>query len=147
MMLHGLCRLGQDAEVRSTSNGDVVAHLSLAFNHGQKDSNGKRPTQWVKAALWGKRAETLAEYLTKGTALVVSLEDPHIETFDKRDGTQGATLAARVGNLEFAGSPAQAPAPAPRQAPPQRERAPAPAPRPAARAPTGFDDMDDDIPF
>jgi len=37
-------------------------------------------------------------------------------------------------------------APAPRSAPPARS-APAPAPKPAARPATGFDDMDDDIPF
>ena len=65
-MMIGLARLGRDAEIRTTSQGDSVATLALAFSYGRKGSDGNRPTQWVDAALWGKRAEALAPYLTKG---------------------------------------------------------------------------------
>lgn len=145
MILTGYCRLGRDAELRSTTNGDSVANLSLAFNYGQKDNSGKKPSQWVDASLWGKRAESLVEYLVKGQGLVVVLEDPHIETFKTRDGTPGSKLVARVASLDFAGdAPAAAPPPPQRQA---REPAPAPRPTAASRPPTAFDDMDDDVPF
>lgn len=145
--MYGLARLGRDCELRYTADGKPVASLSLAFNYGRKDDSGKRPTTWVDAALWDKRAEQLAEHLRKGTSLVVTLRDVHIETFDKRDGGQGSKIVATVADLEFAGPPpdaALAQAPAPRQAP---ARAPAAAPRPAPKSNTGFDDMDDDIPF
>lgn len=145
MQIMGLCRLGRDAELRSTTSGDQVASLSLAFNYGKKGADGKKPTQWLEGALWGARAEALAPHLTKGTAVCVTLDEPHIETFNKQDGSQGIKLVARVSSLEFAGGGEQrtpAPAPAPRAA------APAPRPQPQrATSGTGFDDMDDDIPF
>lgn len=145
MQIIGLCRLGKDAETRTTPDGTLVANLSLAFNYGRKGDDGKRPTQWIDASLWGKLAEALEPYLLKGTAVSVTLDDPHIETFDGRNGP-GHKLVARVLSIELAGGGEKreggAPAPAPRQA------APAPAPRPAARAPApAADDDDSDVPF
>jgi single-strand DNA-binding protein len=139
MKAFGLARLGRDAEIRTTSQGESVATLALAFSYGRKGSDGNRPTQWVDAALWGKRAEALAPYLLKGGLVSVSLEDVHIETFDGKNGP-GHKLAARVVDLELA-SPKQAgAAPAPRQTP-------APRPAPAPSGGHGFEEMDSDIPF
>jgi len=136
--LVGLFTLGRDAELRTTSNGDQVASLALAYNYGRKGADGKTPSQWVDAAFWGERAAKLVEYLTKGSQFYIQLDDLHVETYDKRDGGQGVKLVARVGQIEFVR--AQRPAAAPK-APP------APAPKPAASTGSGFDDMDDDIPF
>lgn len=141
MKAFGLARLGRDAEFRTTSQGESVATLALAFSYGRKGSDGNRPTQWVDAALWGKRAEALAPYLTKGGLVSVSLEDVHIETFEGKNGP-GHKLAARVVDVELA-SPKQASAAAP--AP---QRAPAPRPAPAPSAGSGFDDYPGgDVPF
>lgn len=139
MILTGLATLGRDAEVRFLPDGKAVANLALATNYGKKDGEGHRPTQWIDASLWGERAEKLAPYLLKGTKVVVVLEEPHIETYEK-DGRTVPKLVARVSSIEFAGSPAQTGQPA--------QQRPAPAPAPAARpAPSaGFDD-DDDVPF
>jgi len=135
---HGLFRLGRDAEVRYTASSEPVASLSLAYNYGRKDADGKQPSQWVEASLWGKRAEALAQYLTKGTLIYAALEDPHIETFDKRDGTQGTKLVARVTSVDFTG---RANGGGEQQAERQPAQRPASTVRPA-------DDMpDDDIPF
>ena len=137
MKAFGLARLGRDAEIRTTSNGEQVATLAPAFSYGRKGSDGKRPTQWVDGALWGKRAEALAPYLLKGGLVSVSLEDVHVETFEGKNGP-GHKLAARVVDVELAGGGERTAAPAP---------APRPAPRPPASASSGFDDMDSDIPF
>ena len=139
MKAFGLARLGRDAEIRTTSQGKSVATLALAFSYGRKGSDGNRPTQWVDAALWGKRAEALAPYLLKGGLVSVSLEDVHIETFDGKNGP-GHKLAARVVDVELA-SPKQA-----GSAPAQQPR-PAPRPAPAPSAGSGFEDMTDDVPF
>jgi single-strand DNA-binding protein len=136
MKANGLARIGRDVELRHTPNGEAVANLSLAFTYGKRGADGKRPTQWVEAALWGKRAESLAPYLLKGQQVVAYLEDVSIQTFRKQDGTDGVKLAARVGDLELIAGQGEAQAPAPTRAP---------APRPAA--PSGFDDMDSEIPF
>lgn len=135
----GLARIGRDVEVRSTTAGEQVANVSLAFSYGRKGSDGKRPTQWVDGALWGKRAEALAQYLTKGTLVAVTLEDVAIQTFEKQDGTTASKLVGKITAIDLAGSPKDAAA-----APPP----PPPPPKPKPAAPTGgFDDMDDDIPF
>jgi len=139
MIMTGLARLGRDAAVRFIPSGEAVANLSLAFNYGRKGTDGKQPTQWVDAALWGKRAEALAQYLTKGQLVDVVLSDVHIESFTSRDGHEGNKLAARVMELEFAGGSRRN-----GEAAEGQRQAPAAAP---AAAPGSFDDMADDIPF
>ena len=138
MKAFGLARLGRDAELRRTAQGEAVANLALAFSYGRKGDDGKRPTQWVEASLWGKRAEALAQYLKVGQQVSVSLEDVHIETYEGRNGP-GHKLAARVVDVELCGGPGTRESAA---APATRAPAPASAPRSS-----GFDDMSDDIPF
>jgi single-strand DNA-binding protein len=129
MIITGLARLGRDAELRYTQQGDAVCRLSLAFNYGKKAADGTRPTQWVDASMWGKRAD-----------------EPHIEEFVRKDSSKGFKLTARISEIEFAGSrPAgdggqRTGAPAPAQ-PAQGNVAPPP---PAG---SGFNDFEDDLPF
>lgn len=138
MKANGLAHIGKDAEVRYTPGGAAVANVSLAFTYGKKGDDGKRPTQWVDASLWGQRAESLAPYIKKGGQIVAYLEDVSIQTFTKGDGTQATKMVARLVDLEFVSGGEQA------------SSQPKPQPKPQA-APqshgSGFDDMDDDIPF
>lgn len=134
--MYGIARIGRDAELRQMAQGEAVASLSLAFAYGRKGQDGKQPVSWVDGALWGKRAESLAQHLVKGTSVMVTLNDVHIESFTKQDGTVASKLVGRVADIEFAGAPAARPV-----APPP----PPPPPKPAA--PSGFEDMDSDIPF
>ena len=147
--LFGLARIGKDAEIRKVG-GESVCNLSLAFSYYDKDAENNRGTQWVDGSLWGKRAESLAQYLRKGGLVSVTLEDVRIKEYEGANGT-GHKLVGRVMSIDLAGSKdsgQQAPAPAPRQAAPApRAPAPRPAPAPAPRPSTGFDDMDDDVPF
>ncbi len=135
--MYGLAKIGRDAELRRTAGGEAVCNLSLAFSYGRKGEDGKQPTQWVEGAMWGKRAESLAQYLVKGQGVMVTLQDTHIEQFTKSDNTTGTKLTGRVADIAFAG-----PAPQRQEAPPP----PPPKPKPAP-PPSGFDDMDSDIPF
>lgn len=144
-ILTGLFTLGRDAELRTTQSGDTTATLALAYNYGRKGEDGKTPSQWVRATLWGKRAESLAHHLTKGKQISAILDGLHVQTFQKNDGTTGTSLEARVVDLEFTRGQAQSAAPAPAPTPAPRP-APRPAPVPAAQG-SGFDDMDSDIPF
>lgn len=140
----GLANIGRDVELRYLDNGDAVANIALAFSYGKKGADGKRPTQWVEAALFGKRAEALAPHLLKGKAVVAYLSDLHSETYEGKNGT-GTKLVARVDDLELAGSKGDGAQPT-RQQPEQQQRPPA-RPQPAPKASSGFADMDDDIPF
>ena len=148
MILTALARLGRDAELRFTPSGEPVANLALAVNYGRKGDDGNRPTEWISASLWGKRAESLTPHLTKGTLLYVVIEEPHIETYQGKNGP-GSKLVGRVTSLEFAGGKKDGDA-APRQSSPaqQQQSAPQSGQRPApAQSNSGFGDFSDDIPF
>jgi single-strand DNA-binding protein len=135
MKANGLARIGKDAEVRYTPGGAAVANVSLAFTYGKKGDDGKRPTQWVDASLWGQRVESLAPYLTKGKQIVAYLEDVHIQTYTKGDGTQASKMAARIADLEFVAGGEQAES--------QPRQQPKPQASPAQQQGSGFEDFDD----
>lgn len=66
--------LGRDAELRYTQGGSAVATLNLATSEtwNDKDSGEKKEkTEWHRIVLWGKQAESLQEYLTKGKQILV----------------------------------------------------------------------------
>jgi len=140
--LTGLFTLGRDAETRVTQNGTTVITLAVAYNYGRKGDDGKKPSQWVRASMFGKQAETLAPYLTKGKQVSLVIRDLHIATFQKQDGSTGTSLEGVADFDDFARGPKQegaAPAPAP---------APAPRPAPPPSAGSGFDEFDGaDVPF
>ena len=137
MKAQGLARIGKDAEVRYTPGSTAVANVSLAFTYGKKGDDGKRQTQWVDASLWGQRAEGMAPYLLKGKQIVAYLEDVHLQTYTKGDGTTNTKMVARLADLEFISDnsdhkPTQKPQSAPQSKPAQD---------------SGFDDFPDDVPF
>jgi single-strand DNA-binding protein len=63
--------VGKDAELRRTNNGDAVLGFSVAVDQGKDKNGNKRETKWYDASLWGKRAESLQSYITKGTKLTL----------------------------------------------------------------------------
>lgn len=149
--MYGLMRLGRDAEIRSTPAGERVANLSLVYSYGRKDATtGERPSQWVDGSFWGDRAEKLAPYLTKGSMHLFSLSDIHMEKYTDKSGFEAFKLAGRVDDVSLGANPK--PQDGQQGDAPQRRPAQQPAQQPAQRMPTqpagsGFDDMDDDIPF
>lgn len=132
MIQTGVVRIGKDPELRTTPGGDQVMELSLAYNYGRKGDDGKKPTQWISAAMWGSRAEKLQPYLKKGGQVFVVLTDVHVHSYDKKDGTPGVVLRGRVAEIELIGG-APSSEPAKSQDKPQRAGS--------------LDDLDDDIPF
>ena len=154
----GMARLGRDSETRYLNDGTPVLNMALAVNYGKKGQDGNRPTQWIEAAMFGDRAAKIAEWMVKGSAHCFTLSDMHIETYAKSDGSQGVKLAARVDDVELGPRQDGAAPQQQRQAQAQQQggyRASAPrqetaqAPRQAMppKSPSGFDDMDSDIPF
>lgn len=144
--LIGVARIGRDAELRALPDGTPVTNLALAFDYGRKGEDGRRPTQWVEASLWGRQAEALVEYLTKGQQVYVIVDDIHIETYEGRNGG-GSKLVGRIQTINLCGGGSsqerqQASRPqqsAPRQSAPRQQQRPQPQ--------QSYDDYDDDIPF
>lgn len=64
--------VGKDAELRVTQGGDSVLNFSLAVDNG-KDKNGqKRDATWFDCSVWGKRANSLQNHITKGAKLALT---------------------------------------------------------------------------
>ena len=148
MQMIGLIRLGRDAELKQTPSGSL---LSFSGVYDMR-VRGEKVSQWVEFAMFGKRAESLAQYMTKGKQVVVSASAPRVETFQKRDGTGGVKMVAVADNIEFAGSAQDARRDAqPAGDTPRQERQQQPARSTQGGRDGGdsdpFADMDDNIPF
>ncbi len=88
--------LPRPAEQRRTQSDKAVVSFSVPVDAGFGD---KKTTTWVDCTIWGKKAESrLHEYLKKGTFVVVTGE-AKLETFTKKDGTNGAKLAVNVSEV------------------------------------------------
>lgn len=95
-------RCGSDMEVRFTQNGDPIGTVSLAVRLGKKDKqSGEYLTQWVRASLWGKRAESLAPYIKKGSLHAFHLRDLRIEEFTGKDGSVKTSMVAEIDDVEL----------------------------------------------
>ena len=65
--------LGKDPELRYTPDGSAVTNFSLATHRRFTDSSGERSeeTTWFRVSVWGRTAESCAEYLRKGSRVLV----------------------------------------------------------------------------
>ena len=91
-------RLGKDAELRALQSGTQVASFSIADDVGYGE---KKTTQWIQCALFGKRAEAVAPYLTKGTVVEV-VGTPTVEGWEK-NGKVSATIKVTVSDVRLHG--------------------------------------------
>jgi single-strand DNA-binding protein len=159
VILMGNC--GRDPEVRYLPSGAAVATVTLATSSKRKDkATGEmvEDTQWHRLNFFDRLAEICGEYVKKGTQIYVEGRLKYGKYTDK-DGVERNTVDITVNEMQLLGSRQGAgegggmsggqqggyskPAPRPAAA------ASAPSqPKPAAKpAGSGFDDMDDDIPF
>lgn len=163
--------LGRDPEVRYTPNGAAVCNVSVATTRNWKDKNSGdkvEETEWHRVVFYDRLAEIAGEYLKKGRSVYVEgrLKTRKWQDKDGKDNYTTEIVAEQMqllGGREGGGgggygggnqgggddysqeAPSAPSRPAARPAAAQRPAAPAPAPAP--KSSTGFDDMDDDIPF
>ncbi len=160
VILVGNC--GRDPEVRYLPSGQAVANVTLATSSRRKDKTSGETiedTQWHRITFYDRLAEIAGEYVKKGRPIYVEGRIKYGK-FTNKDGVEQntcdiiATEMQLLGSREGMGGPGEeggggggysrpAPASRPAAAAP-RPQAPAAAP---AKPSTGFDDMDDDIPF
>ena len=150
VILLGNC--GRDPEVRYLPSGQAVANVSIATSTKRKDKTSGEmveDTQWHRVTFYDRLAEIAGEYVKKGRPIYVEGRLKYGVYTDKTTGVEKntvdiiATELQLLGGREGMGAPSGEDGGA-RSAP--RAAAPAAAKTPAA-AKSGFDDMDDDIPF
>jgi len=152
--------LGRDPEMRSFPSGDQVANVTIATTDKWKDKQTgemKEATEWHRVVFNGRLAEIVGQYLRKGSQVYVE-GSLRTRKWTDKDGIEKYTTEIRADQMQMLGSRQGMGGPggddgggyeAPRQSAPARApAAAAPRPAPAAsKAASGFDDMDDDIPF
>jgi single-strand DNA-binding protein len=88
--------LGRDAELRYTPGGAAVATIHMATTEVWNDKGGQRQekTEWHRVVVWGKQAESLSEYLTKGKQIYI---EGRLQTrqWDDKDGNKRYTTEIR----------------------------------------------------
>lgn len=89
--------VGKDAELRTTQSGDKVLGFSVAVDNGKDQQGNKRPATWFDCSVWGKRAESLHQHITKGSRLTLAGRP----TARAHDGK--AYLGLSVNELAFQG--------------------------------------------
>jgi single-strand DNA-binding protein len=155
VILVGNC--GRDPEIRYLPSGQAVANVSVATSSRRKDKNSGEmieDTQWHRVTFYDRLAEIAGEYLKKGRPVYVEGRLKYGK-FTNKDGHEQntvdiiATEMQLLGGREGMGGPDDDGGGQRRAAPAQRPAAGgAPAQRQApAKAASGFEDMDDDIPF
>jgi single-strand DNA-binding protein len=144
--------LGNDPEARYLNNGDAVTNFSVAVSEKWKDSSGAQQerTEWFRCVAFKRLAEVAAEYLRKGSSVLV---EGKLQTrkWTAQDGTEKYAVELRVDQLQMLGSRQEGEQQrsnpstgAPRQQRTNQRTAPA---RQSAPQGGGFDEMDDDVPF
>ena len=163
VILVGNC--GRDPEIRYLPSGQAVANVSVATSTRRKDKNtgeSIESTEWHRVTFYDRLAEIAGEYVKKGRPIYVEGRLKYGKYTDQAGVEKNtvdivATELQLLGGREGMGGPGGdeegggGGAPPPRRMPAQAPRAAAPAPAarqaPAPRPASGFDDMDDDIPF
>ena len=95
--------LGRPAELRYTAGGQAVANFDVATTEVWTDRQGQRQerTEWTRVQLWGKPAETLAEYLTKGKQVYV---EGRLQTREwEKDGVKRYSTDVRADRVTLLG--------------------------------------------
>jgi single-strand DNA-binding protein len=154
---------GRDPEVRYTANGAAICNAAIATSRSWKDkTSGERQeeTEWHRVVFYDRLAEIAGEYLKKGKSVYIEgrlktrkwTDKDGVERYTTEviaqemtmlGGREGGGMGGGGGMADDAGGGMGGGMGGGRSAP-----APRPAPsKPAAKSSTGFDDMDDDIPF
>jgi single-strand DNA-binding protein len=155
VILVGNC--GRDPEIRYLPSGQAVANVSLATSSRRKDKTSGETiedTQWHRITFYDRLAEIAGEYIKKGQPIYIEGRIKYGKFTNKEGHEQNtvdiiATEMQLLGKREGMGGPSEGDeGGAPRRAAPASRPAPsAPAQKPAAKTSSGFEDMDDDIPF
>lgn len=167
--------VGKDPEVRYMPSGSAICNVTVATSRQwkNKESGDKmEETEWHRVSLFDRQAEIAGEYLKKGSSVyfegrlktrkwtdkegveryTTEIISDVMQLLGSRQGSGGSGGMGGGGDDDADGGYSERGSggrgPAGRSAPAPASRPPAPAPRPSPKpASTGFDNMDDDIPF
>jgi len=100
-----LGNLGKDPELRYTSGGKAVATFSLATSERWSAADGQKQesTTWHNIVVWGKLAEVMKEYLSKGQQVFIEGRIAN-RSYDDKEGVKKYISEVVVTNFSFVGN-------------------------------------------
>lgn len=138
--------LGRDPETRYMSNGEAVTNISIATTDIWKDKSGAKQekTEWHRVTFYRRLAEIAGEYLKKGQSVYV---EGRLETrkWTDKSGVDRYTTEIIANEMKMLGGKSGSDSFEPMNK--EQDSVAATPQNDAGKGGTGFDDMDDDIPF
>lgn len=132
-----LGNVGKDPEIRYDAAGSPIANFGVATSERYKDRDGvqQEKTEWHRVVMFGKQAGVVEQYVKKGQPVYVEGRI-QTRTWTSKEGNEVTTTEIVGDRIQLLGG--------------KRDGEPRPA-QEAAKAngfqPSGFEDMEDDIPF
>ncbi len=103
-------RLGQDPEVRATPSGQTVASLRVATSESwMKDGQREERTEWHRIVVWGRQAENVGKYLSKGRSVYIEGKLQTRSWDDQQTGQKRYMTEIVANNVQFLDSGARGP--------------------------------------
>ena len=98
-------RVGNDPEVKTFEGGKKVANINIATSDSYKNEKGERveQTEWHRVVAWGKTAEIIEQFVTKGKEIAVDGKLTH-RSYDDKDGTERFITEVLVSEIQLIGS-------------------------------------------
>lgn len=96
--------LGQNPEIKTLDGGKKLAKFSIATNEAYRNANGEKviETQWHNLVAWGKLAEIIEKYITKGSEVAVEGKLTY-RTYNDKDGNKKYFTEIQVNELLMLG--------------------------------------------
>jgi single-strand DNA-binding protein len=96
--------LGQNPEIKTLDGGKKMAKFSIATNEAYRNANGEKitETQWHNLVAWGKLAEIIEKYITKGSEVAVEGKLTY-RTYNDKDGNKKYFTEIQVNELLMLG--------------------------------------------
>ena len=97
--------LGNDPEIITMDSGKKLAKFSIATNETYKNAQGEKvtDTQWHNVIAWGKTAEIIEQYVTKGKEVAVEGKLSH-RSYDDKEGNKKYTTEVVCNELLLLGN-------------------------------------------
>lgn len=96
--------VGQDPEIKTFDGGKKVANLTIATNDSYKNDKGEKveQTEWHRVVAWGKTAEIIEKYVTKGKEVAIEGKLTH-RSYDDKNGEKRFITEVVVNELLLMG--------------------------------------------
>ena len=84
----GIGRLTKEIELKQTTSGKTYMQNTIAIRNDYKNANGEYDSEYINVVFWGKMAEFLTQYATKGMRVAIEGRTT-TRSYTKQDGTKG----------------------------------------------------------